>query len=79
LGLERLNQAHYPTTLGAAMSLVWHGGIGLWLDHWPGLVRGASGDLMLKKLPDLVEQMAMRGAKEAVISHLDKAFGQHVL
>jgi hypothetical protein len=40
---------------------------------------GANGDLMLKELPDLVEQMAMRGAEEAEIADLDKAFGQHVL
>ncbi len=34
---------------------------------------------MLKELSDLVEQMAMRGAEEAAISDIDKAFGQHVL
>jgi len=81
LGIERFNQAHHPTTLRATVSLVWWGRIGLWLGCWPGLslVCGVRGSLSFKKLPDPVEQAAMRGAEEAVISDLDKPFGQHML
>jgi hypothetical protein len=70
LGLWRFNQAHHPTALGAAVSLVWRVRIGLWLGRWSGfrLVWALSGDLTFKELPDLVEQVTMHGAEEAVIS-----------
>ena len=81
VGLECLNQAHHLATLGTAMGLVWRVRTGLWLGRWSGfsLAWGLNGDLTFKEQPDPMKQVAITMAEEAVIAHLDEAFGQHVL
>ena len=72
-GLERFDQAHGLAALRAAQSPV--------LGCWVGLLRGClfSSVAVPEQPPDLIKQMALAVAEEAVIPDLDKAFGQDML
>ena len=71
--MERFDQAHRFTALGATQSPILGCRIGQLRVCW------SSGARAGEKLPDFVEQMAISVAEEAVISDLDKASGQDVL
>jgi hypothetical protein len=72
-GLERFNQAHGLAAPGAAQRLV----LGCEMDLLRGCLFSSVG--VPEQLPDLVKQIAITVAEEAVTSDLDKALGQDVL
>jgi hypothetical protein len=72
-GLERFDQAHGLAALGAAQSPI----LGCWIGQlWVFLFSSVG---VPEQPPDLVKQMAITVAEEAIIPDLDKAPGQDVL